>query len=811
MSERATDVERHPRRRLGDVRPVAGASSGDDPTVVAVGTSLTWCTGNAYQYKYPDLVHRDLTGDYPIHEKYLHYDGGRGDVGASGTPEPRYYERTIADGYSGGTHPNGDHIPPVQYRARGGAIIGVSDPFRLTAGADWSDVQTNDSGGYLSGGDYYGKLDYIDEYRDLFDETDINSSAWTIARDIGWHWPTIVDQIDQFPDRGDPKPSLDVPTGPLGRFGNSPPDDEPPDGEDVDLVILDGGTNDIELGWLNDPTAAGRSTIFQATKRHMYDDMTGSDGLLRQARRKFPNAVIALVGEPAYASNRTDTDASFAFLTQSSWVAAVYPGVVEQSVDNALNFAHMVAYWLRRSVAEEAWADDGPGIVYAPPGYGVVNSMMADWPWSWGFVPNGGDGYSPDDTVDLRRRVCDAENDREPGDRPGSARGDDEDEVAYPACPAASIGHPNHEGCRQYADAIVRRYKGHIDRSLGTLTDELTGSGPDSLGTAIARHGFDPGTDGVRRPSAHRTVDSIKLKFWTGSGSGSGVRTGRVSLKVYPGRTGDGELFRLDSEDNDLRPGGPRDEGADQPDDEFYLDPMLGRRLSGAPGNTDSNEVGVSGQDETNHQTYHGGDDRWDDRPLRLGDVRHATLVLDGVDPGDGWDLDRVEITVNGRIERTREYPGRDSDNFRSGDGSSQPFATREFHLASFNESPDDALGDDLNVEILDDSFSLSISGGAATLDMDVLVENPTDEFYPGMGVEYFMEVKTIGGTFTGRDNQFEAIGGLAPGEGRRVGLSLGTDDPLNIRTNNEIRLRVGSEINRYSYGDEAITRNNDI
>jgi hypothetical protein len=808
MSGRPSDDRQ--RRELGDPRPVASTNSDEDPTVVAVGTSLTWCTGNAYQFKYPDLVNRDLTGDYPIHEKYLHYDGGNGEMGANGNPEPAYYERTIEDGYSGGGHPNGDHIPPVQYRARGGAIIGLSEPYRRVKGKPWHEIETNDAGNYLSGGDYYGKLDHIDDYRNLFDETDINTSAWTITRDIGWHWPTIVDQVRQFPDPGDPTPSLDVPTGSLGRFGNQAPDDEPPAGEDVDLVILDGGTNDIELGWLNNPSEAGRTHIWRAVKRHMYDDMTGQNGLLRRARRKFPNAVIVLVGEPAYASNRTDHSTARSFLVQSSWVAAIYPGVVEQSLDNAVNFAHMAPYWLRRSVAEEAWQDDGPGIVFAPPGYGVVNSMLADWPWSWGFVPNGGDGYSPDDTVGLRRQVCDAEDRREPGTRPGGARGDDDDEIVIPSCPAAGIGHPNHEGCRQYADAIVRRYKEHVDRSLGTVASELTGSGPTSLKRAISRHGFDPGSEGVRRPAEHRTVDSIKLKFWTDGGTGMGVRTGKVYLKVYPGRTGQGELFRLDSEDNDLRPNGPRNAGTDYPDDEFHVAPMLGRRLRGPPGNIDSNEVGVSGVDERTRQTFLGGDDVWNDRPLRLGDVKHATLVLDGVDPNDGWGLDRVRISINGHVSRTTDMVGRNNKNFRSDDGNNRPFSTREFLIASFNQDPDDTVGQSLDVTIPEDSVSVSVSGGVANFDFDVVVENPTSDFYPEIGIDYRVEVKNVGGNFTGRDNQFEPLGSFAPGQRRRRSLSLSSDDPVNVQTNNDVRISTISEINRYTFGGEVTTTKND-
>jgi hypothetical protein len=757
----------------------AAQSDGSSPTVVAVGTSVMWATGNRYEHKFPNLVHKDLTGGYPLDEKFLHYRQGPTPPGDGSAPTPSYYRKT-RQAVSGGTHPKGDPLPPKQYRARGGAIIGLSRPAPVLFGdqtlSDRPSTDADAAGGgnnYLAKnaeGSYYGKLDYFNfrgyAYSGKFDPDKINQSKWLIARDIGWAWPTIPDQIEQF-DRDQPS-TVDVPDGDIARFGGIP-DDTAPAGKDVDVVLLDGGTNDLTLGWLNDPRKATRSTIRQAVRRYMYRDMKL---LIDRARSTFPNAVIVVLGYPVWASNRTDVLRAKQLLLSRN-AAAALPNIVEAAFDNVLNFARFQAYWLRRSVAEKHRTDPGPGIVIAPPGYGVVNGMMADWPWSFGYDPdpNGFDiGITTDETRDLRYEICKAEYDAEHPCEGGICPGyDPRTEVSKFSCYNAPIGHPNPEGCRQYADTIIRRYKRHIDRDIRSVADELD-DGTSSVRGSLERYGLGPDGEGLRGSlsgrtvglawaASHRVVDSIRAELTTGDPPGSsapGVKQGRPALGVAPGRTGaaqsrDRELFGLDTEARDYDPG----------TDEFFIDPMMRRRLTGPVGNTDGKEQGVkAGINEKSSQQVH-PTGHWSDRRLRLGDVDYLSLVTRGIDPNDGWALEEVSYELNGALEGTRTL----SDDFDQNDFR-DTVGPREFLVASFNRV-DGVSADDFTIGGRVSSFDGGL-GGIAEIDVTFAIRNTSGERVPSVPLQYGIEVNG-----EGRNWQVTSIGDFAPGQLRAPTVTL--------------------------------------
>ena len=788
-----------------------------DVTMVAVGTSVTWGTGNAYENKFVDLVHRDLNGGYPDDETYLHFNPGENETPTqprypyeSDTavvyPEPSYYNQTLDDGYtlSGSTdeHPRGPHVPPSRQRARGGGIIGLSWPAKVAVGGtqenppcgtDDNDLQYNDQGGYLATGptgNYDGKLDGLNryttlnsKYSQLFDEDDIDRSKWLSMRDIGWGWPTIVDQIEQFDPGGQQfSAPAEVPVSDQPDLFEYKLPKTAPRGEDVDMVIIDGGTNDMQLGWLNNPMDSGRPEIREAAKLYFYDNMTGENmpgepGLLQRARDAFPNAVIVVLGYPVWTSNRTDNARAREFLVANSLLGAA---AVEAAIDNPLNFSHFQAHYLRKAVAEVARDDDGPGMIFAPPGYGIVNAMMADWPWSFGVKPNPDStipldkSISVDDTRVQREQVCEAELEWEEANASDDCGMEIAEDVA---CPAAGVGHPNNEGSRQYADTIVRRYKQYRNLSVRDGTDGLD-EGTESLRESLAQYGIGPegralqpklsgGTVGTRFALSQRVVDGMQVSLTTAdlSDLGEGLNKGRPYLTVRPGRRGaagegSGERFALDTEDRNFAPGDT---------DEFYLDPMMRRRLTGPVGNIDEGELGVkTGQTEPDAQTVH-PPGHWSDQRLRLEMMDHLTLEVEGVDPGDGWALEEVSYQINGSIEGTRTFsPPLEKRDFRS------RVRSNEFQVASFNHV-DGATADDIDMGSWDFTLDTDGIGSTAELTWVVSVENTANVRIPSVLLQYGLQVDGAG-----RDWQVLEVGDLDPGETKRPTTTLkARHDPL--------------------------------
>jgi hypothetical protein len=789
-----------------------------DTTMVAVGTSVMWGTGNAYENKFVDLVHRDLNGGYPLDEAYLHFNPGAGQEPSKPRypydeppntdivyPNGSYYNKTVDDGYTTDSHPKGPHLPPSRLRARGGAIIGLSPPAKVAVGDTSPNApcgygddrrEYNDQGGYLADeakGTYDGKLDGLGKYASLsskyanpFDKQDINRSKWLLMRDIGWGWPTIADQIQQFDPGGQPFSSpVEVPISDQPDLFDYRLPKQAPRGENVDLVLVDGGTNDMQLGWLNNPLKSERSDIKAAAKLYFYDNMTGENmpgekGLLRRAREAFPNAVIVVLGYPVWTSNRTDIGRADEFLTANSWLGSL---ATEQALDNPLNFSHFQAHYLRRAVAEVAREDDGPGMVFAPPGYGVVNSMMADWPWSFGVKPDDHPVFdvrmiSVDDVRPQREAVCDAEIAWE-RQKHGEDKEDCGREVGVNvACTAAGVGHPNNEGSRQYADTIVRRYKEYVDLPVGDNAEEYD-DGTASLRQSLERYGVGPdgsrlqsklsGSDvGTRFGLSQRVVDSMRIVVETDRSKrseGGFVDTGRVRLGAWPGRRGEAgegarEQFVLDTESRNF---------LDR--DEFYVDPMMRRGLTGPVGNIDVDEdAAVKGsRTEPNEQTVH-PPGHWSDRRLRLGMVDHLTIVVENVKPS-GWAAEAVSYQLNGSIEGTRTFGGRfDQTDFRDTVG------PREFQVASFNDV-EGVTADDLDIRSLVTGFD-GADPQLGRLQVTYVVDNTAGKRVPSVLLQYGWRVNG-----EGRHWRVADVGDIPAGASREVDVELFARQDSAFRT----------------------------
>jgi hypothetical protein len=653
-------------------------------TVFAIGDSAMWGTGTDYRFKPPNLVHKLLN--------------------------------------------NGTPMPPVQLRARGGAVIG-----RSNSSADGTFERSHDEYGYsefIGWNDFLVRKAYIRLNNEAqndpdVDSKDINNLSWTIRRDIGRGRPTILEQIDQFanwyPARGLDVPykqrdydwsnrsvrfyrdtSLPDPDNPkTGNRFTHIPSSHPPNPDDVDLVLLNGGSNDIALGYMMDFPNRTYYELMEKIEQHCYRDIKH---LLKKARERFPNALLVLVGYPIFLSEWTSYQKGKQFLkAHTKWSIKWWAGqdpthlVIERAIDGGVVFARSHQHYMRKAVAERAHAEvrqRDPGVMYVSRGFGVINAFEGPAPWGWSL----GD----DDTHSRRKHFIEEVPAFEP--------------ETNPKAEFAGIGHPNRKGSIQTAKAIVNRYRdrgnlsvketaGKMDRRTSGRT-QTTGS-PWSLKNALDSTRTFPnsfGTSGkgsVRNSLSHRYVDSIQLKFFvnhTLDDANGWQRTWRTNhlnagpdifLDIKPGRNGQGETFRVDYESDRNAKDTPqfdrhaneytRDRDGDSSTStrivtEVNIDPMAGRQMDstvntnygrGRTYKEDNAHDDSKGWDISWSSTNHGNtndipndrqdfqpQNRWDTDRLMFWEVDEARIRVKN--PGF-WALQRVKLTINGELTwRTR-------------------------------------------------------------------------------------------------------------------------------------------------------------
>lgn len=360
------------------------------------------------------------------------------------------------------------------------------------------------------------------------------------------------------------------------------------DPDDVELLFLDGGANDVELFRIVNPRT-DRSDIDEWTHAACYDAFTD---VLESARRTFPNAVVVVTG---YYPAITDTTslgklaglalgrlgALFAPLavTPSAGFILGYAGAVRVA-QNARYFHRRQLHWLRKAVAEVNQNSDlnGPTALFAHAGFGPENGLLADDPWVTGPGEH-------DAQADTRRPLC-----RQLYGRLEAPR--------Y-FCEHAAVCHPNEAGAREYADEIVRRYREGTSRSL---REDLTGIRGQGVHSASCREQFTryglPHDGFVRANLDHLEVDVLQVTVATG---GNGTNS-----DVYL-RVNDDLQWELDREllEEDYDDFGQYSSGT------YTIDPVYEGR----------------------------------DRPLELGDIEELSLVKCGAAK---WQPTRISVELNG-------------------------------------------------------------------------------------------------------------------------------------------------------------------
>lgn len=386
--------------------------------------------------------------------------------------------------------------------------------------------------------------------------------------------------------------------------------------QDVDLIVLDGGINDI--GSKDIPLHFDdRDRLEREIRQRCYDDLSY---LIAETRRKFPNATIVVTSYFPFLSfdSELNTHQLTALAALSLGllfglpVAVAFELLTElfvrpRLIRNVLFFNRRQLHYVRRAVTEQDRRLDGPGILFATPGYKSENSTNAREAWFWparedstwggeeAFVPMGSEGDP--EIAGQRKAVCASDGD---------------EGLSHHMCEKAATFHPNPPGADAYTDAILTRYAEHVETRLRTEVENLGGSSssaPVSVRETIESYGLDPG-HGARTNLAHTTVDSIMIEIETGdNGTDSSV-----FLELA------GESWALDTK---LVENPSAHNNFDQGDvDQFVIDPIF----------------------STSRTT---------ENPLTLGEISDVRIrkeqldVTEGVVPTD-WAIDRVTLWING-------------------------------------------------------------------------------------------------------------------------------------------------------------------
>jgi hypothetical protein len=218
--------------------------------------------------------------------------------------------------------------------------------------------------------------------------------------------------------------------------------------DDMDLVLLDGGINDVGVPKILSPlTSSAEFRAAIATSCH--DNMLA---LLNELTRKFKNAKIIVTGYYQIISDRSDLAVLDVFMAAIGFDLALVNGAIVAGIatpfirdkisGNCALFASEANNQLQAAV-NEANAALGPGatprVFFADPKFGPANAALAPDSFLYSIHVDS----SPDDPISVagpRAAACEAA---------GSAQ------TNVPECKRASMGHPNPRGAQAYANAIM--------------------------------------------------------------------------------------------------------------------------------------------------------------------------------------------------------------------------------------------------------------------------------------------------------------------------------------------------------------------
>jgi len=211
------------------------------------------------------------------------------------------------------------------------------------------------------------------------------------------------------------------------------------DPNEVDLVIINGGINDIDFRIILSPLTS-TSLLTQKVKQYCYEDMLS---LLKQTTLRFPAArKIVVTGYYPVLSQESDPF-RIPFLLEHHAIGMPFfvdpPKVFSKIVKNALLFWKESTTQLQRAVDAANQVNGASRVFFAVAPFTEANALFTTAPWLFGLDG----GFAPqDEVIDARHAVCDLYV-------------QDIDVLDREICYRASVGHPNLEGANEYAKAIL--------------------------------------------------------------------------------------------------------------------------------------------------------------------------------------------------------------------------------------------------------------------------------------------------------------------------------------------------------------------
>ena len=237
-----------------------------------------------------------------------------------------------------------------------------------------------------------------------------------------------------------------------GRCGSEAPNSYPTilqqlaactdDPADTDLILVDGGINDIGVNTILSPFTSD-AYLRNVTRRYCHDDMVT---LLHQVLARFTNATTRVVVTSYFPvfSPKSDFSQVPDYLAArgltpppSLHTRAERELFVLRSVDLAMLFWRESRAQLARAVADAG----SSRVVFADVPFTEDNAMFAPAAWLFNVHFAGGQFVPEDEVIEARHQQCVLCHPREP--------------FKVQLCDIASAGHPNVTGARSFAETIL--------------------------------------------------------------------------------------------------------------------------------------------------------------------------------------------------------------------------------------------------------------------------------------------------------------------------------------------------------------------